>query len=98
MGTTDFLHHLLRFSEQLRMECAFQDSTELIRWENPRRIAAPNQPEAKPSLLDNSETQPIRTPHLLRLLMRVMEYSPFRAGTVRRPFLWRSRAHWATAR
>jgi superfamily II DNA or RNA helicase len=47
----DFLPHLSRFLEQLRMECAFQDSTELVRWESPRRIVAPSQRNPAPSFV-----------------------------------------------
>src|SRR6056300_667563 len=77
-----------KFLEQLRMECAFQDSTELLGLENPRRTGAQNQPGLRLNLLDNSETPPIRTPHLLRLLVRVMEFSHSHAGMERPPYPW----------
>jgi len=58
------------------------------------RVGEPGEdkrPEPGPrlSLLDNSETPPIRTPHLLRLLAQVMEFSRSHAGMERPPYPWR---------
>jgi len=57
METTDFLPRLSKFLDQLRMESAFQDSTEPINLENPRKIRDPSPPGSEPSLSDSSETR-----------------------------------------
>ena len=59
MAISDFLHRLLKFINQLRMESAFQDSTELLNLENPPRTDVPNllRPEAHSGKLRDATHQ-----------------------------------------
>ena len=77
---------LSRYLDQLRMESAFQDITELVNWENPRKIRDLCLHEFLPDSMELSGTPPIRTPHLQRLLTQVTGSSVYRAGSGRPPF------------
>jgi len=72
MVTLDFLHRLSRFSDQLRMESAFQDSMEPLSLESLGKINAPNQPESRPNLWENSEILPTKMRHSQQQLKQGM--------------------------
>ena len=89
MAISDFLHRLLKFINQLRMESAFQDSTELLNLENPLMTDVPNPLRPEAHSPESSEMPPIKTKPLMLLSRRVMEFFRCHAGMARPPYPWR---------
>jgi hypothetical protein len=84
----DFLHRLLGFTEQLKKECAFQDSTEVLDLENPPVISDLNPLEQSWNFTDNSEMSPTRMKRLIELWKRVRGSFHSRVATARPPSRW----------
>jgi len=88
METLDFLHRLSKFSEQLKMECAFQDSTELLNLGSLKRIEDQNPHEFKQSSLDNSEMPHTKMKQCQLQLKQAMASFLYHVVTARRRFPW----------
>ena len=86
MAISDFLHRLSKFSEQLRTESVFLDSTELIKLENQNRIDVQNPQKAQPNSPDNSVTLHTKTKLLTPQLKQVMVSCLYHVGMGRRPY------------
>ena len=77
-----------KVSDQLRMECAFQDSTELLRLETQRKTEDPNRLNQMPNLSVSSETQPIKMKHWQQQLKQGTVSFLYHVATVRRRYPW----------
>ena len=86
--TMDFLHHLSKFSDQLRMESAFQDSTELLKLENPKRIRDQNPPGSIPNLSDNLGILHTKMMPSEQQLKQGMVCFLYHAGMAKRRYPW----------
>jgi len=88
METLDSLHRLLEFIARLRMECAFQDSTELINWASLQRTVDQNPFERASSSTVNYATPRTKTKHLPRLFVQVTEFFRSRVAMERPRWPW----------
>src|SRR5210317_1741323 len=95
--SSGFLHRLSKYLEKLRMESAFQDTTEVVDLENPLVTGDPHPPEPICDSPEPFETPPTKMRRLRRLCQRVTESFRSHAGTGRPPWRWRSRVSWDTA-
>jgi len=86
MATMDFLHRLSKFSDQLRMECVFPDSTELLNLENPKKIEDLNQFGSEQSSLELSETPLTKMKLSQQQLKQVTASFLYHVVTARRRF------------
>ena len=88
MGTMDFLHHLLKFSDQLRMESAFPDSMELLNLENLNMTSDQNQPGSIPNLSDNLGILHTKMMPSEQQLKQGMVCFLYHAGMAKRRYPW----------
>jgi hypothetical protein len=88
METSDSLRRLFEFIANLRMECAFQDSTELLNLVSLEKIGAQNPSAPMSSSKVNYVTPRTKTKHWPRLFVQAMEFFRSRVDTERPRWPW----------